>query len=151
MIEHEGDGRGVETGVERIEHPAAHWDAIVALEHGRSVGEDSGDRVATPDASSDERRREFTRTLRKFTIVSPQGAMHDRRALRKNLGGSLEQAQRRQRLEIGCVAVEIEVIGVHGRGALFWKSSPILAAETAQANSFGRQRRWPAYYKRRKF
>ena len=37
--------------------------------------------------------------------------MHDRGLVRINCGGALKKRQRRQRLEIRCVAVEIKVVG----------------------------------------
>jgi hypothetical protein len=53
--QHEGDGFGVEAGVEGVEHGADHRHAEVGLEHGRHVGQHHGHRVALADATAGER------------------------------------------------------------------------------------------------
>ena len=51
MRQHEGDGFGVEAGVQGIEHGPDHRHAEMAFEHGRRVGQHDGDGVALADAT----------------------------------------------------------------------------------------------------
>ena len=61
VVQHEGDRGGIEAGVERVEHRAAHRRAIVAFEHRRRVGEHGGDGVAAPETPLGERGGEPSR------------------------------------------------------------------------------------------
>ena len=123
VIEHEGDRGRVEAGVERVEHGAAHRNAIVTLEHRRRVGEHDRDCVAAAEAAPGERGGELLRSRVERAVAAAKGAMGDRRPIRKHRRRPLEQGERRQRLKIGRVAVEIAVVGRNGhraelRGAL---------------------------------
>ena len=80
VVEHEGERRRVEAGVERVEHRPAHRHAIVAFEHRRRVGEHDGDGVAAREAALRQRRGERLRTRVKLAIVAPKRPMDDRRA-----------------------------------------------------------------------
>ena len=51
VLEDEGDGFGIEPGVDGVEHGAAHGNPEVRLEHGRSIGGDDGDGVPLPNAA----------------------------------------------------------------------------------------------------
>ena len=51
VVQHEGDGLGIEAGVQRIEHGAGHRHAEMALEHRRRVGQHHRDGVALADAA----------------------------------------------------------------------------------------------------
>ena len=70
VIEHEGDRRGVEAGIEGVEHGAAHRRAVMALEHRRRVGEHDGDCVAAPEAALGERRAEPARAGVEVAIIA---------------------------------------------------------------------------------
>ncbi|MOA22937.1 hypothetical protein D3C78_1435350 [compost metagenome] len=50
MVEHEGDGLGVEPGVERIEHRAGHGHAEMRFDHGRRIGQQHGHAVVLANA-----------------------------------------------------------------------------------------------------
>ena len=110
MIEREGDDRGVEPRVERVEHALAHRHAVVALEHGRRVGEQHRDRVAAPDAALGQRRCEPPRARVELAVAAPQRAVDDRRVVGKDGGRALEKSERRQRLIVGRIAVKIDVV-----------------------------------------
>jgi len=105
-----GDRRRVEAGVERVKHRAAHRNAVVAFEHRRRVGEHDRDRVAAPEAALGERRAEPARPGVELAIIAPQRAVDDRQSVGEDLGRALEQRQGRQRLEIGGIAIEVQVV-----------------------------------------
>ena len=86
MIEHEGDRGRIEARVERVEHSAAHRDAIVAFEHRRRVGEHHCDRVAASEASFGERRGEFLGSRVELAIVAAQRPVSNGQPIRKNRG-----------------------------------------------------------------
>ena len=116
VVEHEGDGGRVEAGVERVEHGAAHRHAIVAFEHRWRVGEHHCDRVAAGKASLGERGSEPFRAGVEFAVVAAKGSMRDCDPVRKHLRRALEKGQRRQRLKISRVAVEIAIVRQLGHG-----------------------------------
>ena len=110
MVEHEGERLRVEAGVERIEHRAAHRHAIVAFEHRRRIGEHDRDRVAADDTAIHQRRGELFRPGVEVAIAAPEAPMHDRQPVGEHLRRALEKAQRRERLEVGGVAIETAFI-----------------------------------------
>ena len=85
VVEHEGDRRRVEAGVERVEHRAAHRHAVVAFEHRRRVGEHDRDRVAARDPAFAKRRGEPFRAGVEVAIVAPEASVHDRQPVREHL------------------------------------------------------------------
>ena len=111
VVEHEGEGCGVEAGVEGVEHGAAHRDAVVAFEHRRRVGEQRRDRVAPDEPALRQRRGEFFRAGVELAVGPAQGSVRDRQTVREDLRRALEIVQRGQRLEIRGVAIEIAFIG----------------------------------------
>ena len=117
VVEHEGDRGRVEAGIERVEHGAAHRDAVVAFEHRRRVGEHDRDRVAAREAALGERGGELLRSRVELAVVAAKGPVSDRQPIRKHRRRALEEGQRRQRLKIGRVAVEVAVIGRKGHQA----------------------------------
>ena len=50
MLQHEGDGGGIQPRVQRIQHRAHHRHAIMGFQHGRGVGQHHRHRVALADA-----------------------------------------------------------------------------------------------------
>ena len=118
VVEHEGDRGRVEAGIERVEHGAAHRHAIVAFEHRGRVGEHDRDRVAADKAALRERGSELFRAGVELAVVATKGAMRDRQPIGKHRRRALEKGQRRQRLKVGGVAIEIAVIRRDGHRAL---------------------------------
>ena len=55
VLEHERDRRCVEPGVQRVQHGAGHRDAVVRLDHLRSVRQHHRDGIAALDARAPER------------------------------------------------------------------------------------------------
>ena len=72
MVEREGEDRGIEPRVQRIEHALAHRHAVMALEHGRRIGEQRRHRVAAPDAALGQRRGEPARACIELAVAAPQ-------------------------------------------------------------------------------
>ena len=115
VVERERDDGGVEPGVDGVEHRAGHGDAVVRFEHRRRIGQHGRHRVAALDAALGERRGKFCRAREKLAIGPGALAVDDRGLVRIDRGGARQERQRRQRLEIRRVAVEIGVVGCrHG-------------------------------------
>ena len=115
VVERERDDGGVEPGVDRVEHGAGHGHAVVRFQHRRHIGQHHRHRIAALDAALDERRGKFFRAREKLAIGPGALAVDDRGLVRIDRGGARQERQRRQRLEIRRVAVEIGVIGCrHG-------------------------------------
>ena len=109
VIEHEGYGLGVQPGIERIEHRARGRNAEMRLNHRRRVGQHHRHGVALAYAVLAERAGQLAAAAKQFSPVSPQLAMHDGQPLRVDLGGALNEGQRRQRREIGLVTGQVLV------------------------------------------
>jgi hypothetical protein len=110
MIEREAEDRGIEPRVERIEDSAGHRHAVVRLDHRWRIGEHDRDGVAVFDAAARQRRRQLLRTRVEIPVVARQSAVDDRRRVGIHLGGARQKGQRRQRLEIGRIAVEVGIV-----------------------------------------
>ena len=82
----------------------------MALKHYGRVGKKRRHRIAALDAVLGQRRSQPPGAHVELAVGAPQRSVDDRRMRGKDGGRALEKAQRRQRLEIGRVAVEIEVI-----------------------------------------
>ena len=117
VVEHESDRGRIEAGVERVEDGAAHRDAIVAFEHRGRVGEHDRDRVAANETSLGERGGEFLRSRVELAITAAQRPVSDRQPIRKHRSGALEKRERRQRLIISGIAIEIAIVGREGHRA----------------------------------
>jgi CheY-like chemotaxis protein len=89
VIEHEGDGWGIETRVERIEHTTRHRHTVMDLQHGGRVGEQYRHRVAAFDAFARQRRGKPARARVEFRVVAFQLAVNDGGARGMHRGGSL--------------------------------------------------------------
>ena len=119
VVELEGDRRGVEPGVERMQDGAGHGHAVVGLDHRRGVGEHDGDGVAGPDGAAGQCRGEPPRAVVELGIGEPQPSVDHRRMSREHRRGPVEKAQRRQRPMVGRVPVEVLAVEVfrHGRAS----------------------------------
>ena len=133
MVEREGDDSGVEARVQRVEDGAGHRHAVMAFEHGRGVRQHCRDGVVLSDAVLRQRRGEPARTGIELGIAAPERAVNDGRPAGKDRGGALQEGERRQRLEIGRVAVEIGVIGRTSHRETFQASAASLSGSHALA------------------
>lgn len=101
MAEENGDGGGVEAGVDVVEDGAAHRDGELELAHGRSVGGEDGDDVGSSDADGRQRGRDAEAAeVGLPPRVSGGSAVDDGCAVSVHGGGSFEEAQRRQRWRV---------------------------------------------------
>src|SRR5829696_3474322 len=86
----------------------------MAFEHGRRVREHHRDRIAALDAALRKRGCKPATATVEVAIIAPQPPVDDRRTLRKHRGRALQEGERRQRLEIGRILVEVAVVRRHG-------------------------------------
>jgi hypothetical protein len=115
MVEGEGEYRGIEPGVEGVEDGAGHGDPVMGLDHRRGVCQHDRDGVAAPDPGLGEGGREAAGAGVERGIGPTLRAMHDRGIVGKHRGGALEETERRQRLEVRGIAVEVDLVDLgHG-------------------------------------
>ena len=94
MVEHEGDGAGIEPGVECIQHGASHRHAKVGLDHFRRVRQHRRNRIANADAVFCQRGgKPATARIRFLPRIAPP-AMDNRCSLRIDLSGPGDKSQR---------------------------------------------------------
>ena len=113
MVELERDDGGVEPRIDGVEHRAGHRHAVVAFEHGGRVGEHGGDGVAALDAALCQRAGKPACARVEVGVAAMEAAMDDRGAIGENRGGPLQERQRRERLKIRRIAIEVDVVGRH--------------------------------------
>ncbi|MNZ77600.1 hypothetical protein D3C78_961480 [compost metagenome] len=94
VLQHEGDGLGVQAHVEGVEHRADHRHAEVRLEHGRDVRQHHRHRIALADAAAGQRRGQAPAALVGFAPGAADRAVDHGRALRVDAGGALEETER---------------------------------------------------------
>ena len=116
VIEREAENGAIEPRIERVKHGARHRHSVMRFDHRRRIGEHDGDGVAALDAAPRQRRRQLPGARIELPVIPGPRAMHDRGLVRINRGRAFKKRQRRQRLEIRRIAVEIKVVGCrHGR------------------------------------
>lgn len=96
VLQHEGDGFGVEAYVEGVQHRADHRHAIVRLEHLGDVRQHHRHRVALADAAPGQGRGQASAALVGLRPVAADVAVDNRGVVRIDAGGALDEAQRRQ-------------------------------------------------------
>ena len=106
MVEHEGDGGGVEARIDGVQHRAHHGHAVMGLKHGRRVGEHHRDGVAFADAASLQRRGELARTPAEVPVSDLLAPVDDCDMVRVDARRALKKDERRQRLIIRRSPVE---------------------------------------------
>ena len=110
MVELEGDDRRIEPGVERMQHAPGHRYGEMRLQHRRGVGQHHRHRVALADAVFGQCRGELQRALPPLAVVRALVAVDDGDMVGEGLGGAFEKTQRRQRLVVGGILVEVFLI-----------------------------------------
>ena len=112
VLEHEGDRLRVEARVQRVEDRARHGYAEMALEHFRGIREHRSDRVADADSPTRERGSEPPAAR---IGLGPRGAarsVNDREMSGIDVGGALDESQRRQGRVVGRVLVETALVRI---------------------------------------
>ena len=118
VIELEGDQRGIETGVDGVEHRPGHRHAVVAFEHRRRVGEQDRDGIAAGDALRGQRRSKLPRAGVELGVAPAQPAVDDGGVIGEHGSRPLQERQRGERLEVRGIPVEIDVVRALGQAAV---------------------------------
>ena len=92
MLQHKGDGFGIQTHVQWVEHCADHRHAKVRFEHFRNVWQHHGYRVAFFDPAPGQRRGQAPAARVGGGPVAADGAMHHGWVLRINRCRALDKA-----------------------------------------------------------
>ena len=129
VLQHEGDGLGVEAGVQRVQHRPAHRHAEMRLVHRGRVGQHHGHGVVLADAPPRQSGRQPPAPRIGLRPGVPLRAMHDRWLVRVDISRPLDEGQRGQCGKIGLVFVEaMQISGVPGhyflRGRTQTRSTP---------------------------
>ena len=102
VLEAEGDGRGVETDVERVEHGAERRHGVVRFEESGHIRRHCGDGVAGADATTAECRGELPATRFEIAIGARDRAVPDGDLVRPDECAALEELHGRQRNVVRC-------------------------------------------------
>lgn len=92
VAEEDGDGSSVEAEIDGIKDGTNHRNGEVEFVHGRSVGSDDGDDVASLDANGREGRGELKASTMGFRPGVSGGVVDDRGRIAINEGGSFDEA-----------------------------------------------------------
>ena len=101
VVQHEGHGFRIESGVERVEHGTRHRDAKVRLDHGRRVGQHHSHRVVLANARLREGAGQLATAAVGAGPILTQIAVQDGQTGRVDLGRALDEAERRHRGMVG--------------------------------------------------
>ncbi len=110
--QHEGNGFGIETGVQRIQHGTDHRHAEMTLKHGCRIGQHHGHRIPLADAATLKGGGQLTATVVGFLPGVLAAPLDHGNALRINEGRALEKAQRGKRNVVGRILLQTDGIRV---------------------------------------
>ncbi|MNG93656.1 hypothetical protein D3C79_526310 [compost metagenome] len=94
MLQHEGDGLGVQAYVQGIEHGAGHGHAKMGFEHGRNVGQHHRHGVATADTPAHQGAGQASAALVGLLPVAADGTVDHRRVVAVYGSGAFDETQR---------------------------------------------------------
>ncbi len=94
VVEHEGDGFGVQTHVQGVEHRADHGYTKVAFQHGRNIRQHGGNGIALANAPTVQCRGQAAAALVGFLPVAAQAAMDNGGVVRVDRCGAFDERQR---------------------------------------------------------
>ena len=114
VLQDETDGFGIQTGVDGIEHRAAHGHAKVRLEHRRAVGRQNRHGIAQTDAPRRQRRTQPATARIGLPPGLSQRPVDQSQTFRIDGAGALEKGQRAERLKVRGHRRHAEFIGVVG-------------------------------------
>ena len=120
VLQAEADGRAVQPRVDRVEDGAGHRHAVVRFEQRRHVGRHDRHGIARADAGLRQCRGQPPAAPVQLGIGDAPVAVHHRDLARIDLGGALEEAQRRQR-DVVRLAPRQPIVGRRGS---HWRHSP---------------------------
>ena len=114
MLQHEGDGFGVQTHIEGVEHGADHRHAEMRFEHRRNVRQHHRHRVALADATAGQRRGQAPAARVGLGPVAANRAMYHRRVVRVHRRGTFDEAQGAEGDMVDGGAAEALLVDRHG-------------------------------------
>ncbi len=91
MLQHEGDGFGIQANVQGIEHGTDHRDAEMALHHGRNVRQHHGNGVAPADSTAFQGRCQAQTAVVGFSPGAADSTVDDGRVIRIHTGRALDK------------------------------------------------------------
>ncbi len=94
MLQHEGNGLGVQAHIQGIEYGTGHRHAEMRFEHGRDIRQHDRYRVATANAAADQGAGQASAALVGFLPVTADGTVNDRGVVAVHGGGALDETQR---------------------------------------------------------
>ncbi len=112
VIEDVGDRRGVQPGVDRVQHRAGHRDPEVRLDHLRGIRRDHRHRVPTGHAPRRQRRGEPLAPLACLRPGEPPPAVDHGQPVRIDVRGPVQEHQRRQRRVVRRIRLQPHQIDV---------------------------------------
>ncbi len=112
MVEHEGNGFGIQAGIQRVEHGTGHGHAEMAFEHFRRVGEHRRNGVALADAIRLQGRGQSPAAGIGLGPGEAARAMNGGNALRIDSSRPLDERKGRQGRVVGRVLLEADRIGI---------------------------------------
>jgi hypothetical protein len=139
MLQHERDRLGIQARIQGVEHGAAHRHPEVRFEQGRHVGQDRGHRVALAQSAGRQCAGQAPASFVGQGPVLALAAVDQRHPLRIYRSRPLDEAQRRQRDEVGRIAVQAHVVlidPVHGRPTRKASNSPARIRRRGAARIF---------------
>ncbi|MNI62003.1 hypothetical protein D3C73_1173010 [compost metagenome] len=96
VLQHEGDGFGIQAHVERVEHGADHRHAEVHFKHFRNIGQHHCHGVVLADTAPGQSRGQAPTTGIGLRPGAADRAVDDGGVVRVDVGGALDEAERRQ-------------------------------------------------------
>ena len=101
VLQHEGNGLGIQAGVQGVEYRPQHGDAEMTFQHRRNVWQHGRHGIALADTFVSQRGRQAATTLVGLLPVATQITVNHRRVFRIHAGGAGQEIQRCQRGVIG--------------------------------------------------
>ena len=91
MLQHEGNGFGIQAHVQGVQHSTNHRHTKVAFHHGRNVRQHHRNGITTADSAALQGRRQPAAAIVGFGPVATDGTVDNRRIIRVNTGGTFDE------------------------------------------------------------
>ena len=112
MHQRESDIRGIETGIQRIEHRAEHRHSKMRFDHFRNVRCNDRNRIEALDPQPRQCGCEPDAAIKQLRVGIAARAVDDGNLSGKRAGRTGQEADRRQRYVVGRMPVQIRLEGV---------------------------------------